>query len=123
MIDISNAEYSDRWDNDTARQTEIYFDLPKDISCALAAGQFKKEYQKVLDGIKHHSSGNAIPHMELQVNCPYGESLKDIGSVALGIGIQTAIGIEILDTVELVPGADYEEKDVFKLWNGAITKG
>lgn len=122
MIDVTKVCYSDRWDNDTARQTELYFDFPEEMSLQLGEGQFRDAYEKVLAGIGFYDPHEIVPHMELQLICPYGECVQDVGMVSLGIGISRENTTEILDTVDLIPGKDFREEAVLQLWSDALSK-
>lgn len=122
MIDISKATYTDRWDN--GRVTEIYFDLPPEMAEELSQGQFQREYEKALAQLNSYNASELIPHMELQVSCPYGGMFECLGSVGLGIGIKNIRegSTEVLDVVDLIPDRDFLVEDAVALWKDGLLK-
>lgn len=122
MIDVSKATYTDRWDN--GRVTEIYFDLPSEMTEELSQGQFRKEYEKALAQLNFYDASELIPHMELQVSCPCGSTFECLGSIGLGIGIENIRegSTEVLDVVDLIPGRDFLVEDAVALWKDGILK-
>lgn len=121
MIDISRGKLIDIWNNDEARTTEMFFDLPAEMAKEMAENAYKKAYEEALGNPEEYGD-SVTPHFELQFSCPYGEVFESLGSVELGIGIVDDAGTEVLDIVSLVPGIDFSVDDAFEMWKGAIEK-
>lgn len=115
MIDVSKAVFTERFDNDVNRNTEMYFDLPESLVSDLAKGKFKEDFEAVLK-----EAGEGKLHAELQLKCPFGERFETLGSVELGIGVSRAESTEVYSVVSLLPGIDFEEKEALRLWRCGI---
>ena len=123
MVDVAKAVCVEKWDNDTARETEVFFDFPSEYATELAEGEYKKDYESVMDDFQSSPVEEIVPHFELRMSCPYGETVEDFGCVSLGIGYSDGSTTEVLDLFDLIPGVDFSVEDAKKIWEDAFGVG
>ena len=119
MIDISNITYTDCWDNDKMKSTEMYFSLSEDATKNLLGGRFKKEYESAVKNYLCKNETEISPYAELQLSCPSGKSFIGNGTIELGIGIEIENETTILDIISLTQDV-VSEKVASELWEETL---
>lgn len=125
MIDLTTAVFTDRNDDDSTRETTLFFDLPADqcTKLILEDERIRTSFGNILlNDVREQGLDPLVvaPHMELQLRCKYGELFSVDGSVELGIGVSGNGLTTVCDILALVAVQDFDESAVVDLWHEGI---
>lgn len=133
MLDLSKVQFLNIWNDDKERITHVYFRFDTETALTFLKEKNDNRYKESLSKIGVKNPNMVIPIFDLDMYCPYGECVEDVGCVDFiakikhdnnnpELKIKYENYIEILFTQSLIPEIDFSTKEICKLWSEAFMK-
>lgn len=123
MLDLSKVQFLNIWNDDKERITHVYFSFDTEAAMTFLKEKNNNFFEEKLSEINIKNPNMVIPIFELDMYCPYGECVEDVGCVDFVAEIKHDNDyIEVLFKQSLIPEKDFSTQEVCKLWSEVFMK-